>query len=84
MNAHHWIRFGRMSIWQVYPSLLRSARNSWSSQIASTATAEQSDGSGLFALNQLFMHRRIGRGCKFHVRRAALATSVAHEINTNT
>ena len=36
-NAYRWIRFGRWSVSQVYPSLFRSARNFCSAQIGSNA-----------------------------------------------
>src|SRR5260370_532944 len=35
-NANPWIRFGRLSVSQVYPSRFRSARNFCSPQIGST------------------------------------------------
>jgi hypothetical protein len=35
-NANRWIRFGRLSVSQVYPSFFRSARNFCSPQIGST------------------------------------------------
>jgi hypothetical protein len=35
-NANPWIRFGRLSVSQVYPSRFRSARNFCSLQIGST------------------------------------------------